>query len=719
MIRTSNMANVNLTRSGMSIYDRLESRLVLLDWLHHMLGYGSTAEMLQDLKTTEEGFAPDGKSYVYFKLISRGNKVNISLDALARYDANICAHLEKINSGRAEKITLRYFQYLAVLYSEVFLDYYFNRRSDLLSALNEQINQRNADAPAGSNLYRPFIETDLKKLAFWMATGSGKTLIMHINYWQFLQYNQEPLDNILLITPNEGLSEQHLSELCDSNIPSTRFTLQESGDLGTDHDTVRIIEITKLVSEARGNGASVPVETFEGNNLILVDEGHKGSGGDAWRRVRDEVGETGFTFEYSATFGQALAAAGDDDLVEEYGRAIVFDYSYRYFYSDGYGKDFHVINLQQEATEDQTHALLLANLLSFYEQQLIFAERGEDLRPYNLEKPLWAFVGGSVNAVYRKNGQTHSDVLTVVRFLHRLLADEKWVTTTISHLLSGKSGLKDAKGKDIFQGKFGYLRDFLVDVAAVYRDILWKMLHSTSGGGLHLCNIQGSKGELGLKAGGSNEYFGLIYVGDDSKFRKLIESNNTGIVTEDDAISGSLFSNINRADTTVEILVGAKKFMEGWNSWRVTNMGLLNIGKREGSQIVQLFGRGIRLRGRDHTLKRSSMLDGSHPEYIKPLETLNIFALHANYMAHFRDYLEREGALVHGTIEIQLPIHSSLELLGRDLVVPRLPEHASFADDSVVLDIDPTVEVRLDMYLKASLIASGTGGGHGNTDRLA
>ncbi len=83
--------------------------------------------------------------------------------------------------------------------------------------------------------------------------------------------------------------------------------------------------------------------------------------------------------------------------------------------------------------------------------------------------------------------------------------------------------------------------------------------------------------------------------------------------------------------------------MEGWNSWRVSNMGLLNIGRSEGSEIIQLFGRGVRLRGLGLSLKRSSALDGKHPEHIKLLETLNIFAVRANYMAQFRDYLEREG----------------------------------------------------------------------------
>ena len=42
-------------------------------------------------------------------------------------------------------------------------------------------------------------------------------------------------------------------------------------------------------------------------------------------------------------------------------------------------------------------------------------------------------------------------------------------------------------------------------------------------------------------------------------------------------------------------------------------------------------------------------LDGApHPDHIRLLETLNIFALRANYMAQFRDYLESEGINTQG-----------------------------------------------------------------------
>ena len=76
-------------------------------------------------------------------------------------------------------------------------------------------------------------------------------------------------------------------------------------------------------------------------------------------------------------------------------------------------------------------------------------------------------------------------------------------------------------------------------------------------------------------------------------------------------------------------------------------MGLMNVGQGEGAQIIQLFGRGVRLKGYGISLKRSSkaqLPDGmERPKHIGTLETLGIFGIHADYMAQFREFLEEEG----------------------------------------------------------------------------
>ena len=129
----------------------------------------------------------------------------------------------------------------------------------------------------------------------------------------------------------------------------------------------------------------------------------------------------------------------------------------------------------------------------------------------------------------------------MARFLHCVLAKPAWTTEAIGQLLQGQSELVSPYGRDIFADKFIYLRCHKANPAEVYRDILRATLHAPASGGLRLCDIRGSDGELGLKASGSDDYFGVIYIGDTPAFKKLVEADDAGIVVEEDALSGSLF----------------------------------------------------------------------------------------------------------------------------------------------------------------------------------
>jgi len=109
-------------------YIKLEQRLVLLAWLNSLFGYKHNRDLLADMKKAAEGFDASGRSYIYHELEARGDTVKIAPADLTRYDDNIREHLRAINIRRPEPITLRYFQHLAVLYAEIFLDRYFRGR---------------------------------------------------------------------------------------------------------------------------------------------------------------------------------------------------------------------------------------------------------------------------------------------------------------------------------------------------------------------------------------------------------------------------------------------------------------------------------------------------------------------------------------------------------------------------------------------------------------
>ncbi|MCY2927492.1 MAG: restriction endonuclease subunit R, partial [Planctomycetota bacterium] len=123
-------------QNGTSQYTKLENRLVLLAWLNSLLGYASNRDLLDDMKKADEGFDAAGHSHIYHRLLSRGSQLKIPVEDLERYDGNIRMYLAAINAHRPEPITLRYFQYLAALYTEIVLDRYFNRRAFLLKDLD-------------------------------------------------------------------------------------------------------------------------------------------------------------------------------------------------------------------------------------------------------------------------------------------------------------------------------------------------------------------------------------------------------------------------------------------------------------------------------------------------------------------------------------------------------------------------------------------------------
>ena len=144
-------------------------------------------------------------------------------------------------------------------------------------------------------------------------------------------------------------------------------------------------------------------------NLVFVDEGHKGTGSEArtWKNRQKALSADGFLVEYSATFAQAIATSNRSarrGLLEEYGKSIVFDYSYRHFYDDGFGKDFRVLNVTR-ASHARAHDLLLAGLLAFYRQLNVFREREVEFLPYGIAPPLWGLLGSSVNACMFGQGE--------------------------------------------------------------------------------------------------------------------------------------------------------------------------------------------------------------------------------------------------------------------------------------------------------------------------
>jgi superfamily II DNA or RNA helicase len=668
----------------------IEKYFVLFKYLLNLFGVNDFKDLQERLRNIQEGIDSDGRSY-FMNVLKSLENIKISEDDLKRYDENIQSYIRKINYKR-EPVSLKYFQYLAVLFAEIVLDNLKNRKIEFLNELNQFLKEYKKDNDIELS---PFNEDDLRKLAFYMATGSGKTLIAHINYYQFFNYNLFSPDNILFITPNEGLSKQHFEELQKSGIPCRLYTGSLSGVSRSERE-VLIFEITKFVEEKKGGGVTLPVSTFEGKNLIFVDEGHKGKRSEEqkWTKVRNKLAENGFVFEYSATFGQILSES-NREILEEYAKSIVFDYSYKYFYLDGYGKDFSVLNISTKQTnvseEEFREFMFIANMLSFYEQLLIYERNKNEATAYNFEKPLWIFVGATVVG---KKGKTEiekkeeSDVLQVVELIKKAIDSKDWVRKEVELILSGKTNLKNDEGRDIFENKFGYFKERGINLDDIYKKIFG------GSGSFKVYEIKKVEGELGLKVG-ENDYFGVINIGDVSSFKKRLEER--GIIVEQDVISESLFDNIKKEGSKINILIGSRKFIEGWDTWRVSSMCLLNIGVGQGPLIIQLFGRGVRLKGRGMTLKRSN------DEKVKPLETLSIYGIKAEYLKSFLESIRKEEVEFE-TIEI--PVTPKHQNKWDELYTLSKDENKKFEEEILRLKVDESLFITVDLLPRISEISS-------------
>ena len=658
--------------------ETLLQRLFLLRFLHAEFGFhrdvaqaydlrgdSATRVLLSALKDRQEGYGTDGLSFVAAALIGQDGKKATTED-IKRYDTNVRSHLFRINERRSQPLTLRYFQTLALLYTERVLDRLDKGPKHFCKELNDFVS---ATKPVGWRDFPRFTVASLRKLAFMMATGSGKTLLFHLNYLQFLHYNgAKPIANILLITPGPDLSAQHLRELQASGLPCRLFDAGRSRDFTDTPHTIEIIGISRFVAEKKDKGTRIEPASFSGRNLIFVDEGHRSKSEEGvQRQIREAlVGDEGFVFEYSATFQQAFAGDDDDQRArrDEYGAAVCFDYSYKWFLHDGYGKDFTVLNSSGADAEAGTWSLL-AGLFVFAAQSHAYRSNHTALKQYNIAPPLALMVGREIAGSTQDDATTRADVLAALRFFHRFLRNEGgWSDTALGALLGSTSPIDTHQhGLALKEAREYWTLVGMTAGADLFVWITAMVLHSPGGGGLVVHRIKGNENEIALRGSEDQNQrpFGLVYIGKAPDLTNAIPADS-GIEQSDDHLADAWFPRMDEPGSPVNFLLGAKKFIEGWSSWRVSALGLINIGKSEGSEIIQLFGRGVRLLGLHRLLKRSKYLTGyTHPVSLPLLERLFVFAIDSKYMTKFRETIELEGVDGGGFLEFELELWRTID----------------------------------------------------------
>jgi hypothetical protein len=673
---------------------RFDRSLLLVRWLADELG-GRYSDLLARVKEAPDTGAP-GVSARLAAVLSRSG-VKMAPDALARSESAFMGDWTRIAAAResatGERFTLTHFQWLAALFVELYLTRLSapGGRQAMAESLNGLREAHFA--------YLPVVApAELNHLALWMATGSGKTLMLHLNTLQFLRHAEGILgqapQRVLLLTPNETLSDQHKKELSLSGLDD--ITLGR---------TLEVTELTKLYLPENADGrirmkegVSVCTDQYAGPNLLLVDEGHKGksnSGEESAFRARRQAlvgqhekfpveGLPGFEFEYSATFAQI--ADGDAEFFNDYARCTVFDYGYRRFHDDGFGKSPRSLVTRDSHAQDM---VLSAALVAFWRQVRYFNADAARAQRYRLAAPLAVFVGQSVTG-------KSQDVVQVLTFLARFAADAPLGRRLLAQVLDAASPIQQA----LFAAQLDLQSERTLGPKALHT----QMCSDLFGGQGQLAVRALSKDELGIRLPGAtaDRWFGTAYVGDAPKLAEALRT--AGVTVEDaDQVTGSLFARLDDLPD-VKFLVGSRKFIEGWSSFRVSTLGLLQIGRNAGTQVIQLFGRGVRLAGIGGKLKRAGHVPelGPHPEGIELGETLYVFGVKAEYVQTWLDTLSREGMPAQSMV-VPVTVRQGIDALGLQIPVHDSARDAAFGGLAVAFVASEHVPPVIDLSARISL----------------
>lgn len=478
--------------------------------------------------------------------------------------------LDAYNELIGRKYKLRYYQILALLFTEQFFK---DKQSKKLA--------QNA-------------------LAYWMATGSGKTLVMHLNVLQYLRHvgNFSRLQ-IILTTPGVNLIQQHQREF-QPFVAALNERYNHKIDL--------VIKTTSALLTEDVEYFDLP-DDGSCQRLVLVDEAHIGissKGEGEFKKLRDRLNvKHSFLFEYSATYHNV----GNSDIEGEYENMIVFDYSYPRFWADGYGKDYWFKQIGKDTVLDNEKDNLDENFATFADKleayeyfKLLEKKDPKAFRKDPLpDKPLIAFMGNTVENP-KEESEEISDITKVIRYLANLGPTERQrFSLCFNGGIVGK--LRITRNKDL-------------------------------------------PDEI-LLSFGDGDYWGIINIGSADSFLNGLEKLGlTGIEFRHTTLVDHKFhfQNVDEPNSPINVLVGSRKFAEGWNSYRVSIIGLINLGKSKGNKILQIFGRGVRLRGsRNKDGKRKNKahlndykaLTNSHEDRIRKLETLTVFSLTKSYLETF------------------------------------------------------------------------------------
>jgi len=446
----------------------------------------------------------------------------------------------------------------------------------------------------------------INRMSFWMATGSGKTLIivkLIEVLGKLIAVKELPVGDILFLAHRDDLLDQfksHVEEFNSFNF-DTKINLKNLRDyenvkrenalpFAKNEITVFYYRSDLISDEHKEKIVNFKNYDNRGQWYILLDEAHKGDKEDSKRQILYSIlSRNGFLFNFSATFTDPRDFA-----------TCAFNFNLSRFVEEGYGKHIYVSQSNVQGFKGKTDfshiekqkIVLKTLLLLTYINKHFEKIRRIDNTLYH--RPLLLTLVNSVDV-------EESDLELFFKALENVAKNE-----------IRENLINDAKQEIVKEfndhSKFQFEEiDFVVNDDLIsqldYEDILEYALNTKKPGNIEVLKIPGNRGELIFKLKTAEKPFALIKIGDISGWLK---NKLKGYEINESFENESYFRRINHDDSDINILMGSRSFYEGWDSNRPNLILFVNIGVGSDAKkfVLQSVGRGIRIEPLKNQRKR-------------------------------------------------------------------------------------------------------------------
>jgi len=332
-------------------------------------------------------------------------------------------------------------------------------------------------------------EQFINRACFWMATGSGKSLVLikTIELFDYLQNNSLiPKREIMLLVPREDLINQMKREIVGFNKNrKRRIDLISLKDYEDDKQSFHYEDIIKIYyyrsdlirDERKENILDYKSYTNNGEWYIFLDEAHRGSKDDSkMQDIVNVLSKKGFLFNFSATFTDSL------DYI-----TTCYNFNLEKFINAGYGKNLYISDSYFKFTKDKDDFSEHEKQKQVLKSLIVFTLIKTSKKDSNYHFPLLITLVNSINT-------EESDLMLFFKKLEEIASgnlDINLYNETINEVVKEFTRNK----KFVFGDETLNIEGYLIEKLTI-KDIFENVFNAKTQGKIEIIEREKAKGKL-------------------------------------------------------------------------------------------------------------------------------------------------------------------------------------------------------------------------------